>query len=237
MRLESNPNIFRIASYNIRKAVGLDWRRDPHRIVDVIGELSADIVVLQEADKRLGQRPGVLPLERLEDELGYELARNPRDGQSHGWHGNAILYRTKRFPRPQIERIALPAREPRGAIAAHFEQQGFSVIGAHLALTSGVRKKQIQVLCAHADSSGSATIIAGDFNHWGRTLPAGVHEVVTPGLSFHSSRRIAPLDRFILCGDARAQNSSVHTSLKARRASDHLPVVLEVETPRGEAKC
>ena len=53
----------RIASYNIRKAVGLDWRRDPDRIVDVLAEIDADVVVLQEADRRIGARAGVLPLD------------------------------------------------------------------------------------------------------------------------------------------------------------------------------
>ena len=52
----------RIASYNIRKAVGLDWRRNPGRIVDVLAEIDADVVVLQEADKRVGARAGVLPV-------------------------------------------------------------------------------------------------------------------------------------------------------------------------------
>ncbi|MEE4188896.1 MAG: endonuclease/exonuclease/phosphatase family protein [Roseobacter sp.] len=226
----------KVASYNIRKAVGLDWRRDPHRIVDVIGEIDADIVVLQEADKRLGQRPGVLPLDRLEIEHGYTLARRAFEGQSHGWHGNAILFRKADFPQPRIERIALPAREPRGAILAHFQQFGFAVIGAHLALTTGMRKKQIQTLCAHAGNSGIPTIIAGDFNHWGRHLPAGGHHVVTPGLTFHASRRIAALDRFILCGDIALLRSAVHVSMKSRRASDHLPVVLEFDIATGRKK-
>lgn len=219
----------RIASYNIRKAVGLDWRRDPHRIVDVIEELEADIVVLQEADKRLGERPGVLPLERLTSECGLQLARLRSDGLSHGWHGNAILYRKAVLQAPETERIALPAREPRGAIGALFEQAGLHIIGTHLALTSGVRRKQLQTLCVHALQSGVPTIIAGDFNHWGQDLPAGPHTVVTPGLSFHASRQIAPLDRFILFGPVKQITTHVHTSLKARQASDHLPVVLDFE--------
>lgn len=28
-----------IVCYNIRKAVGLDWKRDPQRIADVLGEI------------------------------------------------------------------------------------------------------------------------------------------------------------------------------------------------------
>lgn len=47
----------RIVSYNIRKAVGLDRRRDPERILAILREVDADIVVLQEADRRLGRRP------------------------------------------------------------------------------------------------------------------------------------------------------------------------------------
>ena len=45
----------RLASYNIQKAVGLDFRRDPGRILEVINGLGADIVALQEVDKRPGQ--------------------------------------------------------------------------------------------------------------------------------------------------------------------------------------
>lgn len=227
----------RIASYNIRKAVGLDWRRDPHRIVDVIGELEAEIVVLQEADKRLGQRPGVLPLERLREEQGMVLALLATGRQSHGWHGNAILYREKEVARPETERIGLPAFEPRGAIAAHFKPSDFMVIGAHLALTNGTRQRQLKTLCAHADHSGKPTIIAGDFNHWAHHLPAGGHLVVTPGLSFHASRQIAALDRFILCGGVNPVSAHVHKSLNARRASDHLPVVLDFEITPEPAAC
>ena len=219
----------RIASYNIRKAVGLDWRRDPHRIADVIVELDADIVVLQEADKRLGERPGVLPLERLQSEHGYQLAEVSPIGASHGWHGNAMLYRTSVFGAPDTERIALPGREPRGAISAFFENTDLCVVGAHLALTPSIRRKQLHTLCAYASHTEKPSIIAGDFNHWGPHLPAGPHRVVTPGLSFHSSRQIAALDRFILFPGVTEVTAHVHHSLNARLASDHLPVLMDFE--------
>ena len=227
----------RIASYNIRKAVGLDWRRDPHRIVDVIAEIDADIVVLQEADKRLGARPGILPLDRLVTDHRYRLAPVGSASRSHGWHGNAILYRLDTFSQPTTERIPLPAREPRGAVGAYFASHQIKVIGAHLALTGGVRREQLQTLCAHAAHAGTPTIIAGDFNHWGRVLPAGQHEVITPGLSFHASRQIAALDRFILVGGVTATGAHVHRSLKSRQASDHLPVVMDFEVVAEPATC
>ena len=39
-----------LASYNMHKAVGLDGKRDPHRVLKVLQEIDADIVALQEAD-------------------------------------------------------------------------------------------------------------------------------------------------------------------------------------------
>ena len=41
-----------VASYNMRKAIGLDRRRDPQRVLDVLHQIDADVVALQEADKR-----------------------------------------------------------------------------------------------------------------------------------------------------------------------------------------
>ena len=40
----------RIVSYNVHKARGVDRRYMPERILQVINELEADIVVLQEAE-------------------------------------------------------------------------------------------------------------------------------------------------------------------------------------------
>jgi len=59
----------RVASYNIRKAIGLDGCRDPDRIADVLGEIDADVVVLQEADERLSSREAGLSRDHLETEL------------------------------------------------------------------------------------------------------------------------------------------------------------------------
>ncbi|MGE3746289.1 MAG: endonuclease/exonuclease/phosphatase family protein, partial [Sphingomonadaceae bacterium] len=56
-----------VASYNIRKAIGLDRRRRPERILDVIAELDADIVALQEADRRFGARVSALPFPLIDD--------------------------------------------------------------------------------------------------------------------------------------------------------------------------
>lgn len=51
----------RVASYNIRKAIGTDRRRVPERVIEVLNELDADIIALQEADRRFGVRSAALP--------------------------------------------------------------------------------------------------------------------------------------------------------------------------------
>src|SRR6185312_6436742 len=59
-----------IASYNIHKGVGLDRRFDPHRTISVIKEIGADVIALQEADQRFGDRVGLLDLNVLKHECG-----------------------------------------------------------------------------------------------------------------------------------------------------------------------
>src|SRR5215218_1173757 len=55
-----------VASYNMRKAVGLDRRRNPRRILEVLQEIDADVVALQEADKRIGGRGSAVPHELID---------------------------------------------------------------------------------------------------------------------------------------------------------------------------
>lgn len=220
----------RITSYNIRKAVGLDWRRDPDRIVDVLTEINADIVVLQEADRRTGARAGVLPLDRLAQELNYELADLSIRPQSHGWHGNAVLYRNSRTI-AETNRIDIPTIEPRGAVSVRLSEPDVEIIGVHLGLAPGMRRRQMKALFASIDSAEHSIIIAGDFNEWkpGTFVFDDIGEMISPGLSFHSSRPTAPLDRFVLKGPVRHVFSKVHKSDLSSRASDHLPIVMDIE--------
>ncbi|MGC3938488.1 endonuclease/exonuclease/phosphatase family protein [Roseobacter sp. EG26] len=220
----------RLTSYNIRKAVGLDWRRDPDRIVDVLAEIDADIVVLQEADRRVGTRGGVLPLERLEDDLGYSLTEVSMRPLSHGWHGNAILVRHDVDCHPPA-RIALPSVEPRGAVAVCLESPRIEVVGVHLGLTPGMRRKQLEALQQVVAARDHPVILAGDFNEWNAArlrFPAPL-KVISPGPSFHTARPSAALDRFVLSGGLHATAAYVHHSELAARASDHLPVVIDFD--------
>lgn len=220
----------RVASYNIRKAVGLDWRRDPGRIIDVLGEIDADVVVLQEADKRIGARAGVLPLDRLEDELELILPDVSLRPLSHGWHGNAILLKSH-LKNHSPSRIELPTTEPRGAVSVNLDDPQLEIIGVHLGLTPRMRRKQIQSLNETLCNREHPVVLAGDFNEWNPRRMAfdASTTVVSPGPSFHTSRPTSTLDHFVLSAGLRVVSSHVHHSALSKRASDHLPVVVDLD--------
>lgn len=227
MAFENNPSKMRVASYNIRKTRGLDQRRDPHRILDVINTLDADVIALQEADHRLGRRPAAITRDLIEHETDFEVAPVATNDVSLGWHGNAVLTR-KGISVSAVSHIKLPGLEPRGAVCVSLRGPNkMNIVATHLGLA---RRSRIQQLKVIADSIrfSARTVLLADFNEWSRTRGlepiAGLLEVHTPGLSFHTRRPIAALDRIGLSLDLKLQQSGVETGSLAKRASDHLPI-------------
>ncbi len=220
---------YRIASYNVRKARGLDGRRDPDRILDVINRLDADVVTLQEADHRLGRRPAALPKDLIAQETDFDVVPLATNDCSIGWHGNAILIR-RGIAFGQAERIALPGLEPRGAVVVSLDD-GLTIIGVHLGLLRSSRRKQLKVIAAHAPNP-KRTVLVGDMNEWnqarGFEALQGSFALHCPGRSFHAARPIAALDRLALTHDLTLVDAGVEQGALARKASDHLPVWADV---------
>src|SRR3954465_8505433 len=125
-----------VASYNMRKAIGLDRRRDPHRVLSVLREIDADVIALQEADKRFGGPGSAVPHELIDTHglykpvhLGvrhkraFDKARQHTDklfkisNRNIGCHGNAILVK-RHVGVLDCSAIELPTLEPRGAVMA-----------------------------------------------------------------------------------------------------------------------
>lgn len=222
----------KIASYNVHKCVGIDGHFDPKRIGAVIRELSADIVALQEVDRRFGDRLGLLDLERVEEETG--LTPVPITGlrKAHGWHGNMILVRKATIT--NVEQIILPGLEPRGALVTDVElAQGktLRVIGAHFGLLRSSRHKQAAMLAQYIHNQRQSVVLMGDLNEWrvdngsplARYTPKRGTAIVAPP-SFPSRRPLLPLDRIIASEPEALRDVAVHRSVLARVASDHLPI-------------
>jgi len=224
---------FKIASYNIRKAVGLDWKRNPKRIFQVCYEINPDILILQEVDKRLGARSDVFDVEYLKQYYGYNIASVAHNNVSHGWHGNAIFY-TSNFKEIQYNRIEIPYLEPRGAVHVtlqHKTEKVIDCVGVHLGLTQKMRIKQIVYIRKLLENmqTGNPQIIAGDFNQWYKNQSIGNafgedYKVTSPGASFHSAIPKLALNYIVTSKDLQIHGACVHHSDLSRKASDHLPI-------------
>ena len=241
-----------VASYNMRKAIGTDRRRNPHRVLEVLKEIDADIVALQEADKRFGGRASAVPHELIDDHGLYkpvrfgmrhkrplEKARQRAeqmlkvDTRNIGWHGNALLVKHD-VAILDCSPVELPTLEPRGAVMAELLLPGdrpFRVVGMHLDLSGLWRRRQMRAIldAIAARPQKMPTVLMGDTNEW--RVAAGCltdlpddYRIADTGLSFHARHPLAALDRIICNSQLTIEAAGVHMSEAARRASDHLPI-------------
>jgi len=224
--------MIRVASYNMRKAIGTDRRRRPERTLEVLRELDADVVALQEADRRFGTRASAIPLHMIDEHSDYKpVAFDARDG-SLGWHGNALLVR-KNVEVLRKELLHLPSLEPRGAVMADVSLGGeaLRVIGMHLDLSGLWRRQQAHFILHHLHGCQPEmpAVLMGDLNEWsvrgGCLRDFAAHLAFADcGRSFHVRRPVARLDRIMVTSGLEIGECGVHHSAAARKASDHYPV-------------
>lgn len=228
--------MIRVASYNIHKCVGTDRRRDPERILRVLEEINADIVALQEADLRFGERVGLLDLAALQAQVGLVPVPLARSGKNHGWHGNVVLVREAVVH--HTHQLDLPGVEPRGALVVDMEAKSMHlrIIATHLGLLRSSRAQQVAKVLEAAEAAEQRTVLLlGDLNEWRigkRSGLAGLREIFgsvesfVP--SFPSRYPLLALDRILCHPRQQLRNISVHSTPLSRVASDHLPITADV---------
>ncbi len=225
--------MIRVASYNMRKAIGTDRRRRPERTIDVLNELDADVIALQEADRRFGSRASALPFAMIETHSDYKPVELDIRAGSIGWHGNALLVK-KHVEVLEHHLFRLPSLEPRGAVLADVRVDGAALrcVGMHLDLSGLWRRRQAQAILAHLDERDGEppTVLMGDLNEWStrggclRDFAARPRfRALRPQLPRAPADRLARPDH----GDAATSRSSPAAPTAppaSRRASDHLPI-------------
>lgn len=231
----------RVASWNLHKCVGADGRFDPERSAAVIAELDADIVALQEVDKRFGRRTGLLDLAAVERACGLVPLRVSDVPDGHGWHGNALLIRPHTAAR--VRRLRLPGAEPRGAVMAELDLPTgpLRVIAAHLGLLRRSRTRQARaILEAITAGEHMPTVLLGDLNEWhlgARSSLRALEPLFGPQdavpASFPAALPVLALDRILGLPQGLVTDVVAHGSPLARIASDHLPLTAWVRLDRA----
>ncbi len=240
MRPETSKPL-RLASYNIRAGLGTDLKRDPARVLQAIRTLAADLVVLQEADHRLGRRPSALPLSGIERATGLRPLPVAQNDGSLGWHGIAMLGAPS-LTAGEIHRIDLPGLEPRGAVAVDLgaPQGPLRIVGLHLGLLRRSRRAQIDAIKEVIGALPACpTVLIGDFNEWSSKVGLGRlaqhYTLLPPEKTFPSRLPVLPLDRIAHSGDLEVEPVAPPGSGHPH-PSDHRPILASVtrkETAAG----
>lgn len=221
----------RVLTYNIHRARGLDGVERLDRIVDVLGEVDADIVALQEVLAR--QATALAEATRMHAVFG------PTRVLPQGPYGNLCL---TRLPLVGHRSYSLTCRplEPRGCLRADVEHGAgrLHVFNVHLGLGYAERIRQVHMLTGIVDRGelSGPRLLLGDFNEWfnghaSRLLRAefGHPYGGRRGVRTHPSPLpVFPLDRIYHDPAARLERVVVHRSWLARVASDHLPTYADL---------
>lgn len=237
---------FRLVTYNMHKGIGgVDRRYRPHRVIEALEHCQPDIVLLQEVDADVPRSNRDRQVDMFADALGFEhRAFHPNVTLRHGHYGNAIV---SRFPLADVQNIDLSVRlkKRRGALVAqcHVRWEGHvrsvHLLNVHLGLAGFERSIQVRRLLGSDPLAGvnanTAVIAAGDFNDpWcslGKRLlrPAGFQLASGRAKTFPAFRAMRSLDRVYTRGKLRLLHCYASRTRVARHASDHLPLVVDLE--------
>lgn len=249
--------MIRTMTYNVHGCVGSDGKLDHARIAEVIASENPDVVALQELDvsrERSGRaHQARLIAEQLNMRYHFHPAMRIKEEEQYG---DALLARWPLALRKAAELPTVKERlafEPRGALWASIEVDGveIQVINTHLGLSNNERKAQIEALMGHEwvrhpQCASTPHVLCGDFN----ALPGSkVHQRACrdmgdtqhmlaghrPKATFPSRWPLIRLDYIFVSSSLRCKGVRIVNSRLARIASDHLPLVadLELETAPG----
>jgi endonuclease/exonuclease/phosphatase family metal-dependent hydrolase len=239
---------FRVMTYNVHRCVGLDGRHSPHRIADIIAQANPDIVALQELETGHPRTGSVDQAQVIAGILKTDFHYHAARSRGEARFGNAVF---SRLPMRKIHSAILPTLpnvplQTRGAlwVGVRVGTEEVQIINTHLGLLHRERFLQAGALCsedwlAHPVYRGQPRILCGDFNattasrvyrlfmeslHDARSLSAS-----TAGRTWPSFLPVFRYDHIFVCPRFTVRQVSVPKTPLAVLASDHLPVVADVE--------
>src|ERR1044072_8605677 len=191
------PDSFRVATYNIHKCRGLDRRVLPGRIANVLRELDADVIALQEVLSIEGGAPEedqASFISRQLDAASCHFGENRR--LKGGAYGNVILSRLPIITVRNYD-ITWRGREARGCLRADVLVPGgeaLHIFNVHLGTAFVERRHQARRLLSldvlKSEDITGPRIVVGNFNEWTAGLASRLmtREFQTVDLSQHTRR-------------------------------------------------
>lgn len=236
-------------TYNVHRCVGPGGRDSIAEITSVCQEAQADIIALQELDApETDEHEGAHHARDLAAHLGMELLFCRTFRRGVGYYGHALLSRHElvlqkvtTFASPHVD------AEPRGAIWARTKLasgRSVDVISTHLGIhrdERGVQSRELvgegwlasrelptpHLLCGDLNAVPPARTyrrFASKLRDAQRALPG--HR---PRATFPSRLPLLRLDHVFVSEDLRVRAVSVPWNGRSRRASDHLPLIVDLE--------
>jgi endonuclease/exonuclease/phosphatase family metal-dependent hydrolase len=227
----------RIVTYNIHKGRGIDGRTSIKRIENVLADLDADIIALQEVFSFCEAAEG--QVEALASALGLKSAFGCTRHHRGRPYGNAILTRWPILESHDMD-ISWQHRERRGCIRADLKtpRGTLHVFNIHMGTSYFERRHQVRSLLAsdqlHEDLSGPRVLI-GDFNEWikGLTTRMLSDKFESLNLELHIRKRrsypgflpLMHLDHVYFERPLHIEKVELVRTRLSKIASDHLPLV------------
>lgn len=242
----------RIATYNIHRAIGVDRRFRPERIIEILHHHQPDLVLLQEVDEGVPRSRELHLARELAAALGFEhFAFGHNVSLRKGRYGNATL---SRFPilRERNIDLTVGSRKRRGCqhttleVHANRREWRLEVFNAHLGLSARERDQQARMLLRSPEFKNvnrqTPCLLGGDLNDWRAKVDPFLKDVL--GFRSATTRRsgisrsiptypsFAPqggLDRLYFRGPLRLIVARSCRLKLSRVASDHLPILVDLE--------
>jgi endonuclease/exonuclease/phosphatase family metal-dependent hydrolase len=244
-----NPKVagrVRVATYNTHKCRGIDGRIRPERVVEVLREIDADIIALQEVCCWEGRRR-MNQARYIAEELGLHAQLGENRRYRGGPYGNLLLSRLP-IHNALNHDLSVVGRERRGCLRSDIRLPDNSVLhlfNVHLGVALFERRIQAREFLRRQifmdPQLAGQRIILGDFNEWTRDLPseylaqhfdsANRHMQVPRVRTFPGFLPFLALDYIYFDRGMQLHDVTVHRSRMALVASDHLPLVAEFDLP------
>ena len=235
-------------TYNVHRCVGAGGRDSIDDITELCREAEADIIALQELDApETDQDEGIHHARDLASHLGMKLLFCRTFRRGVGYYGHALLSRHPLELR-KVTTFASPHAdaEPRGAIwarATFGEDRTLDVISTHLGVHRNERGMQSRELLG-AGWLGSAemrqpVLLCGDLNAVPnattyRRFAGALNDIQRllgkrPKATFPARLPVLRLDHVFVSDDVKVHGVNVPWNGRSRRASDHLPLIVDLE--------